>query len=66
MNGIKAVFMLYEPVTIDLADIPELTTLLGQNNIFSDAGDVDVTYCADVKLYIQKYIASMVSAQGGE
>lgn len=65
LSGQYLCYELATPITVPLS-AQEMTTLLGQNNIFSDAGDVDVTYRADVKLYIQKYIASMVSAQGGE
>jgi hypothetical protein len=36
----------------DLSDIPEITTLLGINNIWADTGDVEVTYYADSKTYI--------------
>ena len=45
-----------EPVTIQLT-ANEVATLLGQNNIWSDAGTVDVTYRADTKLYIEKLTA---------
>ena len=31
-----------------------LTTLLGNNNVWADCGDTEVTYCADTKLYIQQ------------
>jgi hypothetical protein len=53
-----ALLKLATPITIDLTDIPELTTLLGQNNIWSDSGDVDVTYRADTGLYIDKLTGS--------
>jgi hypothetical protein len=38
-------------LSITSQDIP---TLLGENNIFSDTGDVDVTIRADIGLYIDK------------
>ena len=41
------------PITYDLT-ADEVTTLLGTNNIWADCGSVEVTYCADTKLYIQK------------
>ena len=55
----------YEPyqgqtVTIDLnGSLTEtnITTIKGQNNIWSDAGDVEVEYRADTKLYIEKLTA---------
>jgi len=37
-----------------LADIPEIKTLHGTNNIWADCGPVSVDYPADTKLYIQK------------
>ena len=48
---------LNEPVEYDLSDLPEITTLLGQNNIWADTGDTSVEYRADTKLYIAKKIA---------
>ena len=35
----------------------EVKTLLGENNIFADTGEVEVTYRADIKGYIDKHIA---------
>lgn len=35
----------------------EVSTLLGQNNIWADCGDVSVDYRADTKLYIEKLTA---------
>ena len=35
----------------------DIKTLLGTNNIWSDAGDVEVDYRADTKLYIEKLTA---------
>lgn len=46
-------------LSITSQDIP---TLLGENNIFSNCGDVEVKYCADIGLYIDKKISSL--AQG--
>ena len=40
----------------------EIKTLLGQNNIWANTGDVSVEYRADVKLYINKKIAEAISA----
>lgn len=53
----NVVFELATPITIDLTP-QQMTTLLGTNNIWSDAGDVSVTYRADIQKYIQKMIAS--------
>ena len=40
----------------------ELTTLLGQNNIWADCGTVDVEYRADIQLYITKLLAATLNA----
>ena len=34
----------------------QITSLLGQNNVWSDTGDVEVEYRADTKLYIDKVV----------
>jgi len=44
----------YEVTLVDGVVQEEIKTLLGVNNIWSDAGDVDVEYRADTKLYIDK------------
>lgn len=46
---------LSEAQTIQLTP-QEIKTLIGNNNIWSDAGDVEVEYRADMKLYIDKKI----------
>jgi len=40
----------------------EVRTLLGENNIWSDGGDAEVTYPADTKMYIDTKIAEAVAA----
>ena len=47
-------FTLVTPIVYDLTDIPEITTLLGTNNIWADCGPSTVEYPCDTKLYIQK------------
>jgi len=61
VNGIYIVYELANPITLAITgqDIP---TLLGENNIFSNCGDVEVDYHADIGLYIDKKISSL--AQG--
>ena len=49
------------PVTYQLTP-QEVKTILGENNIFADTGDVSVEYRADIKLYISKVVATAVSA----
>lgn len=51
MNGVKLVYELATPTTVQLTP-QQLNTLLGVNNIWSDAGDASVEYYADTKLYI--------------
>ena len=53
-------YTLATPIEIPLT-AHDLTTLLGQNNIWSDSGDVDVTYRADIQKYITKVIAEAIS-----
>lgn len=55
-NPTEIVYELETPVTVQLT-LQEVTTLLGQNNIWADTGDTDVTYRADTKLYIEKLTA---------
>lgn len=53
--------LLYElatPTTYQLTPQAVLT-ILGQNNILADTGDVEVAYCADTKMYIDKMIAAL-------
>lgn len=55
MSGVMIVYELATPQTIQLTPT-QVNTIYGDNNIFADTGDVDVTYRADVDLYIQKKI----------
>ena len=51
----KLVYPLATPLEYDLADVQQIKTLLGENNIFTDTnGDVDVIYRANTALYIEK------------
>ena len=56
MSGVQLAYELATPITVQLT-AQQITTLLGTNNVLSDAGDVDVTYRADTKLYIEKLTA---------
>ena len=51
-TGAQVVYELATPITYQLTP-QEVSTLLGQNNIWADTGDMSVTYRADTKLYIQ-------------
>ena len=57
VNGQTIVYELATPLTFQLTPA-QLTTLLGENNIWCDTGDTELTYRADTKLYIDQQIAS--------
>lgn len=57
-SDIQLIYMLLQPITVQLT-AQEVTSLLGVNNVFADAGSVDVTYCADGKMYIDNKIAEL-------
>lgn len=59
-NPTQLIYELATPITIDLTP-QQITTLLGTNNIWSDAGDTTVAYKADIQEYIKKMIAEAVS-----
>lgn len=52
-NPTYVVAKLAQPVTVQLT-AQQLTTLLGTNNVWSDADSVTVDYVADTKLYIEQ------------
>lgn len=51
--GAQVVYKLAEPIYYPLTPT-EIKTLLGQNNIWADCGNVSVEYRADTRLYIEK------------
>ena len=53
----KILYELATPVTVQLTPSQMMQTLLGENHIFADTGDVAVEYRADTKLFIQEQIA---------
>jgi len=53
MNGVQLVYELAEPIHYPITPT-EIKTLLGQNNIWADTGDTEVTYRADTTLYISR------------
>ena len=61
MSGVQLVYELATPITYTLTP-QEIRTLLGTNNIWADAGTVDVDYRADTKLYIDVKIAAAIAA----
>lgn len=61
MSGVMLCYPLVTPSEIPTTP-HTIPTLLGDNNVWSDAGDIDVTYRADVGLYIDKRISKAISA----
>lgn len=55
MNGAKLVIPLATPVPITFTPIENINTLLGDNNIFADTGDVEVVYRANGELYVAQH-----------
>lgn len=58
LNGNKICITLATPQTVTLTPT-EVHSLLGQNNIFADSGDVYVTYIANTKKYIDGTIVEV-------
>lgn len=54
-NPVTFCYQLATPIAYQLSPT-QITTLLGQNNIWADCGDVSVTYRADPTLYIDGQI----------
>lgn len=54
-TGMQVCYKLATPLTVQLT-AEEVMTLLGQNNIFCDTGNVAVEYRADTKKYIEKIL----------
>ena len=61
MSGVQFCYELATATTYTLAPT-EIKSLLGDNNIWADAGNTEVTYRADTKLYIDKKIAEVINA----
>lgn len=57
IGSVQVVYELATSVTYQLT-ANEVQTLLGENNIWADSGDVEVTYRADTKLYIDKKLGA--------
>ena len=59
-HNMQIVYPLATPITYNLTPTG-VKSLLGINNIWSDAGDVDAEYRADTKLYINKRLVEVTS-----
>ena len=57
MSGVQLVYELATPTVIENLTEAQISTLLGQNNIWSDTGDCAVQYRADTKAYIDKVVS---------
>lgn len=57
-NNLQVCYKLATPQTYQLTPT-EVRTILGGNNIYTDAGDVSVEYIADTKMYIDNKIAEL-------
>ncbi len=60
-HPLQICYGLASPATYQLTP-QEVTTLLGQNNIWADCGPSTVEYPCDTKLYIDKKLAALVAA----
>ena len=60
LHPMQFCYELATPITVTLTP-NELSTLLGANNIWSDAGEVTAEYRADPTLFIQRKIAEALS-----
>ena len=60
-NTIHVCYPIATPITYHLTPT-EIRSLLGDNNIWADAGDTAVTYRADTAKYIDKKIAEVINA----
>ena len=54
-----------EPIEIQLTPV-QISTLLGQNNIWADSGDISVTYRADPTLYVDGKITPIKAMVASE
>ena len=55
VSGLQISYLIANPQTYQLTPT-EVKTLLGNNNIWADTGDIDLTYRADLGLYLDKII----------
>lgn len=55
-NPTTICYHLATPTTLSLTPA-QIDTLLGDNNIWADAGEIDITYYADIQRYIAKKLA---------
>lgn len=61
-NPLTVTYKLTEPIAEYQLTPQEVRTLLGENNIWSDAGNMAVEYPADTKMYIDQKITEAIAA----
>ena len=52
-HEVKVLYQMATPDTFTLSTAPQIKTLLGENNIFADTGDVEVTYRQSAEVSIR-------------
>ena len=60
MSGVQLVYELVTPQTYTLTPT-QISTLLGENNVWADAGAVEVTYRKDINIVIDELTNAIVS-----
>lgn len=64
-TGAQVVYELVEPETYQLTP-QEVASLLGENNIWADCGNVEVTFGEDIKDYLDKKGTGIPAAEKGQ
>lgn len=64
MSGVMLYYKTTDVQTYHLDSMGQITSLLGQNNVWSNTGDTEVKYVADPKLYIAKMLGGSTLTLG--
>lgn len=59
-NPIQVCYVLATPITYEFTP-GQIKSILGENNVWAENGDMSVQYCADTKLYIDAAIAAALN-----
>lgn len=59
MSGMHLCYALATPQTYQLTPLEVVRTLLGENNVWSNAGSVEVEYRADTKMWVLRKLAEL-------
>ena len=57
LENLYCVYQLATPVEVGIVTIPDITALVGENNIFADSGDIEVSFKQGIQEYIDAKIA---------